>query len=201
MSSTDWLTLALVAITGWYAWITRKILKTNEAMVSAVQMQQHAAMRPYVQVTTKIRTGTNLIYLEIENVGRTAASELKLSLDKDFYQLGEEDAQSNLRVVSAFSKPIRNFPPGSKLRFLLGTGPSIFGGNIDSCPRQFEVAAEYSTGQERVVEISALDLDPYLRTEPPTHPIVEELARLREKLAELERIRRVLEREKNPRSP
>jgi len=194
MSSTDWLTLVLIGITGWYAWITRRILKANEAMVAAVQAQQHAAMRPYVQVTTSVRTGTNLIYLEVENVGKTAATDLTLSLNKDFYQLGERSDQNNLRKLPAFSNQIRSLAPGTKLRFLLGSGPSIFGGDIAACPRQFDVAAEYSTGIDRVAESSSIDLEPYFRTEPPTDPIVEELTELRKKLEELERIRRVLDR-------
>ena len=64
MNPTDWLTLALVGITGWYAWLTRRMLIANEAMLDAVRKQQHATMRPYVQISTSVRTGANLIYLE-----------------------------------------------------------------------------------------------------------------------------------------
>ncbi len=194
MSSTDWLTLALVAITAWYAWITRQILKTNESMVQAVRDQQYAAMRPYVQVTTAVRPGTSFIYLQVENIGKTAAEALTLSIDKDFYQLGEQDEQANLRKLAAFSQPIRSFAPGAKLRFLLGSGPSIFGGEIKRCPQEFEVVAAYSTGQTRVTEICAIDLRPYLRTETSADPVTEELKNLRETLSELKRIRQSLDR-------
>lgn len=82
MSSTDWLTLVLIGITGWYAWITRRILKANEAMVAAVQAQQHAAMRPYVQCNLRQNPRPNLIYLEVENVGKITATDLRLSLNR-----------------------------------------------------------------------------------------------------------------------
>ena len=193
MNPTDWLTLALVAVTGWYAWITKKILAANEAMATATQEQQRAMMRPYVQVAVDVRIGTTLIYLQVENVGRTAAQDLTLSLNKDFYQLGNLGDQNNLKLTSAFSKSISSFAPNAKLRFLLGPGYSIFGGNADHCPREFQITATYFTGAERVTEISNVDLNPYLHTEAPTDPIVEELAKLREKIGELERIRKALE--------
>ncbi len=193
MSSTDWLTLALVAITGWYAWITGRILKANESMVQAVRDQQYAATRPYVQLTITVRVGTTLVYLQVENVGKTAAADLTLSMDRDFYQLGEKTERANLRNAAAFSQPIRSLAPGARLRFLLGTGSSIFGGDDTRCPQRFDVVAMYSTGSERVVETSAIDLKPYLHTEAESDPIAEELAKLRDKFSELTRIRECIE--------
>ena len=189
MNPTDWLTLALVGITGWYAWLTRRMLIANEAMLDAVRKQQHATMRPYVQISTSVRTGTNLIYLEILNVGKTAANDLTLALDTDIYPLEQVGEHSNLRNTSAFSRTIRSFPPDSKLRFLLGTGPSILTGKQGACPREFNVSATYLAGHERVVEVSPIDLNPYLHTEVPQDPVVDELRKLREKLTGLERIR------------
>jgi hypothetical protein len=46
MTNTDWITIVLVIITAFYAWATHKILRANEAMVSAMRDQQNAAMRP-----------------------------------------------------------------------------------------------------------------------------------------------------------
>lgn len=162
-------------------------------MVQAVRDQQYAAMRPYVQLTTTVRLGTTLLYLQVENVGKTAAMDLTLSMNKDFYQLGEQTEQANLRNVAAFSQPIRSLPPGVRLRFLLGTGASKFGSNDERCPQRFDIVATYSTGSERVAETSAIDLKPYLHTEAETDPIAEELAKLREKLSELERIRKCID--------
>lgn len=47
MTATEWLTLVLVAITGFYAWATLRILKANEASVAAMRDQQEAEQRPY----------------------------------------------------------------------------------------------------------------------------------------------------------
>ena len=66
MTNTDLLTLALVVITAFYAWATLKILRANEAIVSTMRDQQNAAMRPYISVTTNLRTGTQLFYLSIK---------------------------------------------------------------------------------------------------------------------------------------
>src|SRR5450759_5869321 len=106
MSNSDLLTLALVVITSVYAWATLKILRANEAMVSTMRDQQNAAMRPYISVTTNLRTGTQLFYLSIKNVGKTAALGLKLSLDKSFYQLGDKREDRNIANSAAFSRPI-----------------------------------------------------------------------------------------------
>lgn len=111
MTNTDWLTLALVVITGFYAWATLKILRANEAMVSTMRDQQNAAMRPYILVSTNLRMGTQLLYLSIKNVGKTAALNLKLSLDKSFYQLGEKREERNIANSAAFSRTIDSLPP------------------------------------------------------------------------------------------
>ncbi|MBI5908028.1 MAG: hypothetical protein HY853_05530 [Burkholderiales bacterium] len=129
MTNTDWLTLALVVITAFYAWATLKILRANEAMVSTMRDQQNAAMRPYILVSTSVRTGTQLFYLSIKNVGKTAALGLKLSLDKSFYQLGEKREDRNIANSAAFSRVIDSLPPDGQLLFLLGSGPTLYSGS------------------------------------------------------------------------
>lgn len=187
MSNTDWLTLALVLITAFYAYATLKILRANEAMVSAMREQQSAAMRPYILVSTSVRTGTQLLYLSIKNVGKTAAHNLSLSLDKDFYQLGEKRNERNLAKSIAFSQPIDSFPPGAQLLFLLGNGPSLFSdaNSDDLSPLIFRVTASYLSGGVLISETSAIDLHPYKNTDVPHDPVVEELQRLRTELAKL----------------
>ena len=50
LSPTDWLTLALVVITGLYAWATFRILRANEAVVAAMKEQTETQLRPYLIV-------------------------------------------------------------------------------------------------------------------------------------------------------
>ena len=189
MSNTDWLTLALVVITAFYAWATLKILRANEAMVSTLRDQQIAAMRPYILVSTSVRTGTQLLYLSIKNVGKSAALGLKLSLDKSFYQLGEKREERNIANSAAFSRVIDSLPPDGQLLFLLGNGPTLYNssGSEDLSPLLFHVTAKYMSGHESISETSTIDLRPYINTDVPHDPIVEELGRLREEFAKLSR--------------
>jgi len=189
MSNTDLLTLALVVITAFYAWATLKILRANEAMVATMRDQQNAAMRPYISVSIHIRTGTQLLYLSIRNIGKTAALGLTLSLDKSFYQLGEKRDDRNLANSAAFSRPIDSLPPDSQLLFLLGNGPTLFGSsnNEELSPLVFQVRAAYMAGSQSVSETSIVDLRPYISTDVPHDPIVEELCKLRESLEKLNR--------------
>src|SRR5450759_914257 len=197
MSNTDLLTLALVVITAFYAWATLKILRANEAMVSTMRDQQNAAMRPYITVTTSLRTGTQLFYLSIKNEGKTAALGLKLELDKNFYQLGEKREDRNIAKSAAFTRPIDSLPPGCQLLFLLGNGPTLYGGSKgeDISPLQFQVTATYMAGSQSVTETSIVDLRPYINTDVPHEPVVEELGKLRETLEKLSRSVENLRRE------
>ena len=187
MTNTDWLTLALVVITAFYAWATLKILCANEAMVSTMRDQQNAAMRPYILVSTSVRTGTQLLYLSIKNVGKTAAFGLKLSLDKSFYQLGEKREERNIANSAAFSRVIDSLPPDGQLLFLLGNGPTLYSSSNteELSPLLFQVTAKYMSGSNSISETSTVDLRPYINTDVPHDPIVEELGKLREEFVTL----------------
>jgi len=187
MTTTDWLTLALVLITAFYAYATLKILRANEAMVSAMRDQQNAAMRPYIEVSTTVRMGTQLLYLSIRNVGKTAALGLKLSLDRNFYRLGDKREEQNIAKSVAFSQKIDSLPPGGQLLFLLGTGPSLYSSanSEEISPLVFCVTAEYGSGPDRYSEVSTVDLRPFINTDVPHDPIVEELERLRKEVTKV----------------
>ena len=187
MTNTDWLTLALVVITAFYAWATLKILHANESMVSTMRDQQNAAMRPYILVSATARTGTQLFCLSIKNVGKTAALSLKLSLDRIFYQLGEKRDDRNIANSAAFSRVIDSLPPDGQLLFILGNGPSLLGGSNteELCPLMFKVTAKYMSGSESISETSIVDLRAYINTIVQTDPIVEELGKLREEFVKL----------------
>lgn len=189
MTNSDWLTLALVVITAFYAWITQKILRANESMVLTMKNQQDAEMRPYIEITMNVWAGTQILRLSIKNVGKTSAASLRLSIDKNFHQFRNQHPERNLANHPAFSSTIESFPPGSELLFDLGTGPDIYSkSNInDLCPLVFTIKAEYISGSNFIVENSTIDLHPYIDTVVPTDPIVEELSRLR---AELEKFKK-----------
>lgn len=189
MNATEWLTLALVVITGFYAWATLRILRVNEAMVSTMKDQQDAAMRPYLEVSMNVRTGTNILRLSIKNVGKTPALSLRLLLDRDFYQFCEKRPGSNLAEHPAFSNTIESFPPGSELLFDLGSGPTLYSSanNESLSPLVFSVTASYVAGKVSISEKSVVDLNPYIHTSIPTEPIVEELAKLRQEFSSMKK--------------
>ena len=75
------LTTVLVSITGYYARVTHKMLKF-------MQRQSEAITRPYLTINVFSEPHGVLYYLRIANTGRTGASNVRLTLDRDFYQLG-----------------------------------------------------------------------------------------------------------------
>lgn len=189
MTNTDKLTLALVIITAFYAWATFQILRANQAMVSTMRDQQNAAMRPYILVSINLRIGTQLIYLSIKNVGKTAALGLTLSLDKDFYEFGKMVEGKNIADSAAFSRVIDSLPPNGELLFLLGDGVMLNGSSNteELSPLLFQITANYMSGSEEISEISIVDLRPYIGTHVPHDPIVEALERLRQEFVKLSR--------------
>lgn len=178
----EYLTGILVFITAIYAYLTHRMAKASDASVEAIREQSEAMMRPYVTVAPFIRPNTQILYFRVKNTGRMGAQNLRLTIDRDFFQFGEKDrANQNLRTMSAFSTPIDSFPPGADLIFALGQGWVIFGENAspDVCPMQFNVTATYEFFGKMAVEVNRIDLRPYIGTEGEHDPVVEELERIR----------------------
>ena len=184
---SEWLTLANVLLTAMFAGLTFFILRANRAAVGAMREQMADQNRPFVTVTVQVRMGTSVIQLLVRNVGRSPAQNLRLCLDRDFFQFGEKSESRNLAKQSAFSQPIDCLPPMSELLFDLGMGFKIFEGGADPtiCPHTFEVSAEYEYGKTKYSEKTHADLRPYMGTSVPHHPVVEELERVRKSIDNL----------------
>jgi len=179
------LTGILVVITGIYAYLTHRMAVANEESAKAVSAQAEALTRPYVTIAPFVRPHTNILYLRIANTGNTVAENVRLSLDRDFFQFGEANrSNSNLRNIAAFSQPIDSMPPGFELLFALAQGPSLYGpdAKAEVAPTQFAVTASYEYSGKRVTEITKVDLRPYNWSEGERDPVVEELERLRKVL-------------------
>lgn len=187
MTNTDWFTLTLVLVTAFYAYATFKILRANEAMVKTMRDQQNAAMRPYIIISVNVRMGTQLLYLSIKNVGMTAAIDLRLSMDKNFYQLGEKHEERNIANSVAFSQTINSLPPDGQFLFLLGNGPTLYGESNSEglSPLLFTITANYRSITDSYTETSVVDLRPYINTDAPYDPVVEELRSLRQEVTKL----------------
>ena len=184
ITTTDWLTLALVIITAVYAWATFRILRANEAVVSAMEKQTEAQLRPYVVVTVAPRIGTTLLLLEVQNSGKSPAEDVRLTMDKDFFPHAERRESENIAKLPAFSQPIKSLAPGLRMQFILGVGGTTFSAGVDEalCPKVFSVRAEYRYAGHAYDENNTIDLQPMLHSAAIHDPVAEEIKRLRESL-------------------
>lgn len=179
------LTALLVVITAFYAYVTHRILKANQAAVGAMREQSEALTRPYVVVSPYLPPKGWIFYLRIRNAGKTAATDLRLTLDRDFFRFGEVGKSgSNLAEYNAFNHPITTFPPGADLLFYLAQSHVIFGEETDEgvTPKLFTVMATYSYAGRTVREETQVDLRPFLESASQPDPLVEELEDFKKEL-------------------
>ena len=184
MSATEWLTLALVVVTGVYAYLTRGIMKATGKSVDAMERQTESLTRPYVTVSPMTIPGSPILFLRISNTGRTAAQALQLKMDKSFYRFGCDEKEENLSAFSAFAKQITSFAPGSELVFALAKASVVFADDADNTvtPRVFKVSARYSFGGHTVEESTEVDLRPYRGMHMCYDPTVSELEGIKKAL-------------------
>lgn len=179
----------LVVVTAFYAWATFRILKANEGVVSIMKQQTESLTRPYIHPVLYLVPGTNIFALRIENTGRTAATNLRLSLDRDFFAFAENRPERNVRSFNAFSQAIASFGPGARIDVWLGQGTHFFGDGAKSnlTPPIFTVQAVYEFGPKSVMEETMIDFRPYLMTDLPRQPLAEELKDIKRVLEDLPR--------------
>lgn len=181
----EYITGILAFITAIYAYLTHRMAKAAEASVDAMHAQNDALTRPYITIAPFVRPHTPFLYLRIENTGRTAADNVRFTLDRDFFQFGEtKNPKKNLRNMSAFQKPIDSMAPGFRLNFALGQGWVIFGEDADPSvtPDRFTITANYEYSGKSVEESHLVDLQPYIGTEGDHDAVVEELEKIRKAL-------------------
>lgn len=167
----------LVLITGFYAWATFRMLKANERALAAAENQSEALVRPYISPVLYLVPGTNIFALRIDNSGRTAARNLTLTLDRDFFRLGSNTQEENIKNFNAFSQPIQSFAPGARIDVWLAQGPHLFGQETaqDRTPQVFSIRAKYEFADKSVTEDTTIDFRPYLMTDLPRDALVQEL--------------------------
>jgi hypothetical protein len=177
------LTGLLVVITGFYAWVTYKIMTLNRDTLVAMQEQADAITRPYVTINVFSQPDNPIFYLRIANTGKSGASNVRLTLDRDFYQYGQKSRPS-LRDATVFKQPIEHLPPGSELIFGLAQGVVVLGKEADDAitPAVFSISAAYSYGGKTLTESTTIDLRPYREGMDPPSTIAEELKKIREQL-------------------
>lgn len=182
----EWLTGVLVIVTGVYAWITFRILKVNERTLGFVSDQTEAISRPYVTVAVLTVPNSPMFYLRIANTGRTGATEVRLEMDRDYFDNGRKDGR-NLRTLTAFQQPIGELAPGSELVFMLGSAVTVFAKDTDPAitPQVFEVRVPYRYGGKQVAETTVIDLRPYFLSIDRPDPLIDEIQAIRKELEKI----------------
>lgn len=180
----EFLTSLLVIITAFYAWATNRILKANERVVEAMREQSEVTYRPYLTVTLCLEPDNPMFYLRIANRGKTAAIDLRLTLDRSFFKFGERSESSDLASYAAFNQPIDSFSPEAEIVFGLAQDSVLFedGADRTTCPTTFTVTASYKFGETWVEERHVVDLRPYSDANVPQDPIVRKLKSINETL-------------------
>jgi len=151
--ATGLLTIAAAFIGGGY------VVHSTNRQVALLADQFRETNRPFV--IAKLGTYAGVIFsLEIENIGRSPATSLRLSLDKDFYPFGNN---KNLRELEAFNREIPTFAPGERMTFLLSQGhkmDNVIDG-VDRTPSRFSVSAMYDFQSRAYAETYLIDTEHY----------------------------------------
>jgi hypothetical protein len=184
------LTAILVVVTAFYAWVTYRILRANERVVEAMHEQSEAASRPYITVTPFLEPDNPIFFLRIANLGKTSATDLRLTMDRSFFKFGERSERNDLASFAAFNQPIDSLPPGAEIIFGLAQGFVVFADDADpaTCPTTFAVAASYKFGSKVVEERHVIDLRPYLHADVPQDPVIRKLRAINDSIGKLSEI-------------
>lgn len=155
----------LVIVTILYVIFTYSISESHERSVQVMKEQSETYYRPYVTISHNL-TPPSMIELIIANKGKTAAKDLKLSIDKDFYQLGTSNDNYKISNLPAFKNKIETFPPDSKITLELMSGSELEKKTIDdpATPLVFTITATYSFNNKYVTENTIIDLRQYIKT-------------------------------------
>lgn len=174
----------LVIITGVYAALTRRIAKSNELTVAAMSSQIKTMIRPYVTITLS-QTSETMVSMKIANIGKSNAENVRLQMDRDFFQLGRKDY--NLAELYVFQNVIPSFPPESQLVFPLLSSLVVQDSKNEDplSPSIFTITAAYSFAGETVTERTMIDLKVYRGIWMPSKTIQEELSEVTTELKEL----------------
>jgi len=171
-----------VVIAAIYSFLTFRIVKTSK-------QQAEAIYRPYVTITHRLSSET-LISLFIKNTGKTNAQNLKLQIDKDFFQINRSIQEFNIAKHFAFTNVVESFPPESELKFSLISSAALNSESWqnDGQPPVFKIIATYSFSDKTVTEATTIDLRPYHNTFLPEPSVEDRLKKLTEELKEFKEL-------------
>lgn len=187
LGAAEWINISLALITAIYVFLTFHISKANRQMaLESIRMREEIE-RPRIVAEIIIRNRIVLM-LQISNIGKNSAINVRLQLDKDFYQFSEYEESRNIRNVPLFNKPIDSIKPNAKISFYLSQGFNI-NKSIDGkmlSPLQFSIEASYEFGAKKYREKIAIDLTAYLSSGGHLPEEVEQLEKIGKSISQIE---------------
>lgn len=169
---TDW-----AAVAAWAAWVTVGIyvvigLFAWRQVREARKLREEQA-RPFVIVD--FEPGF-LVYLTVENLGRTMARDVRISFDKPLISTFRDRRQ--LDESPLFREPIPALPPGKKISVLFDQFTERMKAQL---PLTYDVEVRYRgpTGKEWPPETYTLDLGIYVDSPLPSKGIPELVAEVK----------------------
>lgn len=183
----DILTAALVLITAFYAWATFKILKANQNVVREMQASTVAFLRPYIMITPMVRAGESMMFLRIQNAGRSPAQHVRLTIDKGFYRFDKSEEKDNISTYPIFQSEIIGLPSGFSMDIDLGRGIDLFGEKSSNQlrPLQFSIKCQYKYGDLQFDERIDIDLQVLKHAAVSTDTIVTSIQNINRSLTNI----------------
>ena len=149
-------TVVLVGITGFYAWVTKKMLEENRQMRIDAQKPEIAIyLRPE---KTKIMSNseTTSMFLYVENIRMAPAYDVEFTTDLTVDLPGA----LSLRDIGFLEFGVRYLPPGQKRKSFLGN--RLYGGFNALMQKQLKIAVTYKDSvDEKYDECFYLDFQEY----------------------------------------
>lgn len=179
---TDYLTAALVLLTAVYAWLTYLIARSNTQMLDQVRKQIEAQTRPVVSVNIETRHQT-VFSIRISNRGNSPAQDVRISIDRPFFQFGETGDRRDISKFALFSEPIPTIAAGDGYLIDLAQGFNLNKkvGEDNISPDRFAIRVNYRYGDINYDEKFHIDLRHYFQTHGRT-TIVEQLEHIKKTL-------------------
>lgn len=179
-------TVASVIVAAVYAGLTYLLARKNGEMVALMKAQHREFIAPHVTLSLGIKHSI-ITTVKIRNVGRSAARNVRLSLDRDFYQFAEHQPEKNVRKWPLFQQAMPCLGAGDEIFFMLCQGFNIDKeiGGVNITPSKFSISVVYEFGGVERSENYEVDLGFYFRTQQDRSQELEELEKIQKHLGKL----------------
>jgi|GEM_PF-3054452 len=132
-----------------------------QAQADALREEAERQARAYLRISL-VPTGSSSWALEVTNVGRSPADNVRLTVDRPVWLWSRDDELRLLSELPLFAKGGFNIPPGFTLTYALSDGrvlSHVFERVVDQ-PDHFSITANYrSTAGREIEESSRFSMD------------------------------------------